>query len=168
MFFPIEEPSSIVSSNQTIILGSSVSLYCITNGKTSNTWYKDGHTLGSNFNWTVFGHMNEVLVVRNATMEADGQYSCVGDDNTVMTMQLDVLSKHTVFPCTYAVSCICITCIILFQHCLNLVACLFTQPHPLWLVFRCWATPLTISLSSSHPLFILSLSLVPLTPIILT
>ncbi len=95
IFFFTEEPSPVVPSNQTAVPGSSVSLYCITNGKASNTWYKDGQILGSMSSWAVFGHLREVLVLSNVTMEMEGEYSCVDDDNTIMIAKLNVLSKHT-------------------------------------------------------------------------
>ena len=92
--FSIGEASPIAPNNQTAVLGSSVSLYCITNSKSSNTWYKDGLLLGSTFNWTVYGHKKEVLVLSSITMEAEGEYSCVYSDGSTMTAQLIVLCKQ--------------------------------------------------------------------------
>ena len=89
----------VVTSNQTAVLGSNVSLYCISHSKPSskgNLWYKDGTPLDASFqafDWSLVGPMGEILLLSNVTMETGGLYSCVNEEGLSITSTLTILGN---------------------------------------------------------------------------
>lgn len=97
--FTLDPVRPIATSNQTAVLGSNISLYCINHSKlssTGNLWYKDGTPLNTNsqaFDWLLVGPMGEVLLLNNVTIDTGGVYSCINEEGLSITSTLTVLGK---------------------------------------------------------------------------
>lgn len=76
-----------------------MTLYCVGLSKpvsSGNIWYKDGTQLTTGhkaFDWSTFGPMDDVLVLKNITMETGGVYRCVNAEGASLTSSLTVLCK---------------------------------------------------------------------------
>ena len=91
--------------NQTVLPGTTVSLYCLFKTESSlddrnNTWLFGDTTLDSNV--TVYSNLydvidgGQVLVIRNVTMETSGVYTCCMASGEQYTAHVDVLGELTI------------------------------------------------------------------------
>ena len=86
---------SAVPRTQSVVVGSNMTMYCITSNHTSSSsvkWYKNDVILSDHF--TSQGVTNEVLFIQNITLEDAGGYSCVAPSGENMTALLTVLGMY--------------------------------------------------------------------------
>jgi len=84
----------------TAVLGSRVTLYCVTDSKSPNTWTINNNPVDSTL---MYGGGNEVLVIEDVDGTMEGVYSCQSGRGSISTAHVTIIGQLicTLFPSTY-------------------------------------------------------------------